>query len=85
MNCRNPITTLPSPPKCLHVAVLEPLHQVGLLTLRYRSPYTSLLATNLPLEQFIGYLSLTILELNIYTLYQRGQLFCTEWFVATIP
>ena len=44
-----------------------------------------LLATNLPAEQFTGYLSLTILELNIYTLYQRSQLFCTEWFVPIPP
>ena len=85
MSCKSPTTTLPSPSKCLHIIVLEPLHQVSLLTLRYRSPYTSLLATNLPPEQFTGYLSLTILELNIYTLYQRNQLFCTEWFVATLP
>ncbi len=81
MNCKGPITTISSPSKCLHVVVLEQLQQVSQITLRYPSPYTSLLATNLPAEQFTGYLSLTILELNIYTLYQRSQLFCTEWFI----
>ena len=85
MNCKNPVTAFPSPPKCLHVAVLEPLHQVSLLTLRYHSLYATLQATNLPAEQFTGYLSLTILELNIYTLFQRGRLFCTEWSVVTLP
>lgn len=61
--------------------MLEQLQQVSQITLRYPSPYASLLGTKLPAEQFTGYLSLTILELNIYTLYQRSQLFCTEWFI----
>ncbi len=85
MNCKGPITPLLCPSTCLHVVVLEQLHQVSLVILRYTSPYASLLATDLPAEQFTGYLSLTILELNIYTLYQRSQLFCTEWFVPILP
>ena len=85
MSCAWPILTPPSPSKCLHVVVLEQLQQVSLLTLRYPFPYARFLATNLPAEQFTGYLSLTILELNIYTLYQRNQLFCTEWFVSVPP
>ena len=84
MICRNPITTLPSSHKCLHVIVLEPLHPVILFTLPCRSPYAALPATNTSPEQFTGYLSLTILELNIYTLYQRSQLFCTEWYISTL-
>ena len=31
-----------------------------------------------PAEHFIGYLSLTIVELNIFSLYQREKLLCTE-------
>ena len=75
------ITTPPNPSKCLHVVVLEQLQPVSQITLRYPSLYASLQATNIPAEQFTGYLSLTILELNIHTLYQRSQLFCTEWFI----
>ena len=30
-------------------------------------------------ENFVGYLSLIILELNITTLHQRNMLLCTEW------
>lgn len=35
--------------------------------------------------KFIGYLSLVILELNIYSLYQRNMLLCTEWQVFRAP
>ncbi|KAF6232815.1 hypothetical protein HO173_009029 [Letharia columbiana] len=31
-----------------------------------------------PAERYVGYLSLTIVELNIYSLYQRNMLLCTE-------
>ena len=81
MSCKVPITTHPNLSKSLHVVVLEQLQQVSQIILRYRSPYANLLSTIFPAEQFTGYLSLTILELNIYTLYQRSQLFCTEWFI----
>ena len=84
MSCKVPITTHPNLSESLHVVVLEQLQQVSQITLRYRSSYASLLGTNLPAEQFTGYLSLTILELNIYTLYQRSQLFCTEWFIPIL-
>ena len=85
MSCEWPILTPPILPNAYNVVVLEQRQQVSMLSLRYPSPYANLLATNLPAEQFSGYLSLTILELNIYTLSQRNQLFCTEWSVSIPP
>ena len=32
-------------------------------------------------ERFMGWLSLTLLELNVMSLYQRSMMFCNEWSV----
>ena len=51
------------------------------VSITFRSCYRLLLRLSVrvgPSEKFIGYLSLTIVELNIFSLYQRDRLLCTE-------
>jgi len=38
-------------------------------------------ARETPEEEFEGYLSMVIMELNISTLRQQNMLMCNEWFV----
>lgn len=42
----------------------------------------TLSARETPEEEFEGYLSMVIMELNISTLRQQNMLMCNEWFVS---
>ena len=37
-----------------------------------------------PSEQYIGYLNLTIIEMNIYSLYQKSKLLNAEWSASSL-
>ncbi|KAL9585985.1 MAG: hypothetical protein Q9212_001204 [Teloschistes hypoglaucus] len=44
-------------------------------------------AINIPFpegEDFMGYLSVVVLEMNIVTMHQRQNLFCVEWYIGTL-
>ncbi|KAL8640312.1 MAG: hypothetical protein Q9228_002753 [Teloschistes exilis] len=44
-------------------------------------------AINVPFpdgEDFMGYLSVVVLEMNIVAMHQRHKLFCAEWYIGTL-